>query len=53
MQNNQVFIYKGDAHYTLIEGYPKTLQEELNIEGNVDAAFVCPTEDTVHVIQGQ
>lgn len=52
IKNNQVFIYKGDAHYTLIEGYPKTLQEELNIEGNVDAAFVCPTEDTVHVIQG-
>ncbi|XP_072318714.1 hemopexin [Eucyclogobius newberryi] len=53
IKDNQVYIYKGDAHYTLIEGYPKTLKEELNIEGNVDAAFVCPSEDTVYIIQGR
>uniref|UniRef100_A0A673BL56 Hemopexin n=1 Tax=Sphaeramia orbicularis TaxID=375764 RepID=A0A673BL56_9TELE len=51
--DDQVYIYKGDAHYSLIEGYPKTLREELGIEGHVDAAFVCPSEHTVHVIQGQ
>ncbi|MFJ1143619.1 hypothetical protein ACIKK6_24405, partial [Bacillus thuringiensis] len=45
-------IYKADAPYTLIEGYPKTLKEELGIEGRVDAAFVCPAEHTVHIIQG-
>uniref|UniRef100_A0A673BQ74 Hemopexin n=1 Tax=Sphaeramia orbicularis TaxID=375764 RepID=A0A673BQ74_9TELE len=53
IKDDQVYIYKGDAHYSLIEGYPKTLREELGIEGHVDAAFVCPSEHTVHVIQGQ
>uniref|UniRef100_A0A8C6SXZ8 Hemopexin n=1 Tax=Neogobius melanostomus TaxID=47308 RepID=A0A8C6SXZ8_9GOBI len=53
IKGDQVYIYKGDAHYTLIDGYPKSILEELNIEGNVDAAFVCPSEDTVHVIQGR
>ncbi|XP_042369124.1 hemopexin [Plectropomus leopardus] len=52
IKDNQVYIYKADAPYTLIEGYPKTLKEELGIEGRVDAAFVCPAEHTVHIIQG-
>lgn len=53
MQGTQVYIYKGVAHYTLIEGYPKTLKEELGVEGPVDAAFVCPGEDVVHFIKGK
>lgn len=53
MQGKQVYIYKVGAHYTLIEGYPKTLEQELGVEGPVDAAFVCPNEDTVHIIQGK
>ncbi|XP_078099726.1 hemopexin [Sander vitreus] len=53
IKGDQVYIYKTAAHYTLIAGYPKTLKEELGIEGHVDAAFVCPNEHTVHVIQGQ
>ncbi|KAM3585261.1 uncharacterized protein V6R79_012378 [Siganus canaliculatus] len=53
IKGNQVYIYKSGAHYTLIEGYPKTLTEELGIEGPVDAAFVCPTEHIVHIIQGK
>nr|CCA29190.1 warm temperature acclimation protein 65-2 [Lateolabrax japonicus] len=52
IKDDQVYIYKEGAHYTLIEGYPKTLKEELGIEGRVDAAFVCPNEHTVHIIQG-
>lgn len=52
-QADQVYIYKGGVHYTLVEGYPKSLKEELGIEGQVNAAFVCPNEDTVHVIQGK
>ncbi|KAM9836013.1 hemopexin [Aulostomus maculatus] len=52
IKDDQVYIYKADAHYTLIEGYPKSLKEELGIEGHVDAAFVCPGTDTVHIIQG-
>ncbi|XP_036947676.1 hemopexin [Acanthopagrus latus] len=51
IKGDQIYIYKGAAHYTLIEGYPKTLKEELGIEGAVDAAFVCPNEPIVHIIQ--
>lgn len=53
LQGDQVYIYKVDAHSTLIEGYPKSLKEELGIEGQVDAAFVCPNEHLVHIIQGE
>uniref|UniRef100_UPI0037E82D5B hemopexin n=1 Tax=Semicossyphus pulcher TaxID=241346 RepID=UPI0037E82D5B len=53
IKDDQVYIYKGGAHYTLIEGYPKTLKEELGVEGHVDAAFLCPNEHTVHIVQGQ
>nr|AMW64454.1 warm temperature acclimation related 65kDa protein 2 [Scomberomorus niphonius] len=53
IKDDQVYIYKAAGQYTLIEGYPKTLKEELGIEGHVDAAFVCPSEHTVHIIQGQ
>uniref|UniRef100_A0A3P8TIG3 Hemopexin n=1 Tax=Amphiprion percula TaxID=161767 RepID=A0A3P8TIG3_AMPPE len=52
MKDDKVYIYKADAHYSLIEGYPKSLKEELGIEGHVDAAFLCPNEHTVHIIQG-
>ncbi|XP_039537290.1 hemopexin [Pimephales promelas] len=53
IQSDQVYIYKSAAHYTLIEGYPKPLKEELGIDGPVDAAFLCPKQDTVFFIQGQ
>uniref|UniRef100_A0A3Q0SMM0 Hemopexin n=1 Tax=Amphilophus citrinellus TaxID=61819 RepID=A0A3Q0SMM0_AMPCI len=52
IKGDQVYIYKADAHYTLIEGYPKTVREELGIEGTVDAAFLCPNQHTVHIFQG-
>ncbi|MEQ2304180.1 hypothetical protein AMECASPLE_024285, partial [Ameca splendens] len=52
IKGDQVYIYKADAHFTLIEGYPKTVKEELGIEGPVDAAFVCPNENIAHIIQG-
>ncbi|XP_035533680.1 hemopexin [Morone saxatilis] len=53
IKHDQVYIYKEAVHYTLIEGYPKTVKEELGVEGHVDAAFVCPKDNTVHIIQGQ
>lgn len=53
IQGGQVYIYKSAAHYTLIEGYPKPLKEELGIDGPVDAAFLCPKQHTVQFIQGQ
>ncbi|XP_056445019.1 hemopexin-like [Gadus chalcogrammus] len=52
IKGDQVFIYLSGAHYSLIEGYPKTLQEELGVQGPVDAAFACPGDHTAHIIQG-
>ncbi|CAL8406795.1 unnamed protein product [Arctogadus glacialis] len=52
IKGDQVFIYLSGAHYTLIEGYPKTLQEELGVQGPVDAAFACLGDHTAHIIQG-
>lgn len=51
-QGDQVYIYKSAAPFTLIEGYPKSLKEELGIEGPVNAAFVCAGHHIVHIIQG-
>ncbi|XP_072513711.1 hemopexin [Salminus brasiliensis] len=53
IQGNQIYIYKSAAHYTLIEGYPKPLKEELGIEGPVNAAFLCANEHVVHIIKDQ
>uniref|UniRef100_A0A6Q2YTA2 Hemopexin n=1 Tax=Esox lucius TaxID=8010 RepID=A0A6Q2YTA2_ESOLU len=53
IKGNQVYIYKSAAPSTLIEGYPKSLKDELGIEGPVNAAFVCADHHIVHVIQGQ
>ncbi|XP_041115898.1 hemopexin-like [Polyodon spathula] len=52
-QGDQVYIYKSDAHYTLVEGYPKPLEEELGVKGPVDAAFLCGNSHVVHIIQGK
>lgn len=53
IQGDQVYIYKSAVHYTLIEGYPKPLKEELGIDGPVNAAFLCPQQHTVHIIKDQ
>ncbi|XP_051982831.1 hemopexin isoform X3 [Xyrauchen texanus] len=53
IQSDQIYIYKSAAHYTLIEGYPKPLKEELGIEGPVDAAFLCANQHIAHIIKGQ
>ncbi|XP_053273369.1 hemopexin [Pleuronectes platessa] len=53
IKDEEVYIFKGGAHYTLVEGYPKSLKEELGIAGRVDAAFLCDDDNKVHIIQGQ
>lgn len=53
IKDDLIYIYKTAAHYLLVDGYPKTLKEELGIEGHVDAAFVCPGQHTVYLIQGR
>lgn len=53
IQGSQLFIYKADAHYTLIEGYPKPVTEELGIPSTgVDATFICPGSSILYVILG-
>ncbi|TSU62995.1 Hemopexin [Bagarius yarrelli] len=56
VKDDQVYIYdishkQGEPH-TLREGFPKTVKEALDIEGHIDAAFICPNESIVYVIQG-
>ncbi|XP_048453802.1 hemopexin [Rhincodon typus] len=52
-QGSQIYIYKAEAHYTLIEGYPKSVTEELGIHGTgVDATFICPGTSILYVIRG-
>lgn len=56
LQGDQLYVYNishkhGEAH-KLRDGYPKSVKEGLGLEGHVDAAFICPKETTVHVIEG-
>uniref|UniRef100_A0A8C5C128 Hemopexin-like n=1 Tax=Gadus morhua TaxID=8049 RepID=A0A8C5C128_GADMO len=53
VKDNKVFAYKSGEQYQLVEGYPKTLQEELGMEGPLDATFVCGDYSILHVIKGQ
>ncbi|KAM6984989.1 hemopexin-like [Aplochiton taeniatus] len=53
IKGDQVYLYKEGEPHTHLEGYPKPLKEELGVEGPVDAAFVCPNSNVVHVIKGQ
>ncbi|KAL1021967.1 hypothetical protein UPYG_G00020560 [Umbra pygmaea] len=53
IKGDQVYIYKSAVPSILIEGYPKSLKEELGIEGPVNAAFMCADHHVVHIIQGQ
>ncbi|XP_043928711.1 hemopexin-like [Protopterus annectens] len=53
IQGSQVYTYRADQSYTLIEGYPKPLQEELGIQDdNLDAAFSCPGSSLLYFIKG-
>lgn len=56
LQDKKVYVYNishtpGVAH-TLRDGYPKCVKETVGLEGHIDAAFICPKEHILHVIQG-
>nr|ABW07853.1 warm temperature acclimation protein 65 KDa-1 [Ictalurus punctatus] len=56
IQDKKVYVYNishtpGVAH-TLRDGYPKCVKETVGLEGHIDAAFICPKEHILHVIQG-
>lgn len=52
IKDDQVHVYKVGEPHTHLDGYPKTLKEELGVEGHVDAAFICEDHHTAHIIQG-
>ncbi|XP_065438005.1 hemopexin isoform X1 [Chrysemys picta bellii] len=51
IQGSQVYIYRVGPGYTLVQGYPRDLQEELGITG-ADATFTCPHSAELFVIHG-
>ncbi|KAM4697229.1 hemopexin [Discoglossus pictus] len=51
IQGTEVSIYRSDQVYTPVQGYPKTLQEEVGVT-EVDAAFTCPHSKELYVIKG-
>ncbi|XP_060784672.1 hemopexin [Neoarius graeffei] len=56
IKGDQLYVYNishkhGEAH-ELRDGYPKSVKEGLGLEGHIDAAFICPKETIVHVIEG-
>uniref|UniRef100_UPI00398F2155 hemopexin-like n=1 Tax=Pristiophorus japonicus TaxID=55135 RepID=UPI00398F2155 len=53
IQGPKLFIYKTEARYSLIQGYPKPVAEELGIPGtSVKATFICPQSSLLYVIMG-
>ncbi|CAL8370462.1 unnamed protein product [Arctogadus glacialis] len=53
MKGNHVFAYISGEPPALVEGYPKTVKEVLGLDGDIDAAFVCPGDKVAHIFQGQ
>lgn len=52
MKDDHIYVYKMGEPHTLLDGFPKTLKEELGFDGHADAAFVCDDQSIVHIIQG-
>lgn len=48
-----MFLYKVGEPHTHVDGYPKSVKEELGLEGPIDAAFMCNDQNTTHVIKGE
>uniref|UniRef100_A0A4W3GIY9 Hemopexin-like n=1 Tax=Callorhinchus milii TaxID=7868 RepID=A0A4W3GIY9_CALMI len=54
IQGSQLFVYRTEAQYVLIEGYPKPVQDELGINGSqVDATFMCQQSSILYVVMGK
>lgn len=52
-QDDELYVYKTGEPHTHLEGYPKPVEEELGIQGPIDAAFVCEDHHIAHVIKGE
>ncbi|KAF7215369.1 hemopexin [Nothobranchius furzeri] len=53
IKDKQLYVYKVGEPHTLLAGYPKTVKEELGIEGPIDAAFVCQDDHIAHIVKGR
>lgn len=53
LQDDKLFVYQSGDDHTLLEGYPKSVKEELGVDGHIDAAFVCEDNHIVHIIKGE
>lgn len=51
IKDDKLFVYQSGDDHTLLEGYPKSVKEELGIDGHIDAAFVCEDNHIVHIIK--
>ncbi|XP_074867432.1 hemopexin isoform X2 [Carettochelys insculpta] len=51
IQGTLVSIYRAGHGYTRVQGYPRSLQDELGI-ARADATFTCPGSEQLFVIQG-
>ncbi|XP_069496621.1 hemopexin [Ambystoma mexicanum] len=51
IQGSQVTIFLSDQIYSMVQGYPKPLQDELGMQ-QVDAAFTCPHSSDLYIIKG-
>ncbi|KAK7938791.1 hypothetical protein WMY93_002117 [Mugilogobius chulae] len=52
IKDDHLYAYKVGEPHTHLEGFPKTVKEELGVEGHVDAAFVCEDHHIAHIVQG-
>uniref|UniRef100_A0A667ZDR5 Hemopexin a n=1 Tax=Myripristis murdjan TaxID=586833 RepID=A0A667ZDR5_9TELE len=52
IKDDNVFVYKVGEPHTHLDGYPKTVKEELGFEhaDHIDAAFVCNDQHIAHII---
>ncbi|XP_063162146.1 hemopexin isoform X2 [Candoia aspera] len=51
IQGSEVTIYRSGHGYSRVEGYPRSLSEELGVS-QADAAFTCPHSGELYIIQG-
>ncbi|XP_034430334.1 hemopexin [Hippoglossus hippoglossus] len=52
IKDDKLYVFQDDEPHNQMDGYPKSVKEELGIEGPIDAAFVCEDHHIAHIIKG-
>nr|AGT28467.1 Wap65-1 [Paralichthys olivaceus]AGT28469.1 Wap65-1 [Paralichthys olivaceus] len=52
IKGDKLYIFQDDEPHALMDGYPKSVKEELGVEGPIDAAFVCEDHHIAHIVKG-